>query len=120
MRDFFLLLLIFWLTTLLLPWWALLIPAFLLGTALFEKNSRAFISGFAAAFSAWALQVIYIDIANHSILSSRMAEMFGVGQSWVVILLTALIGGTIGAFGTLLGTRFRLLFNPAQQIHSSS
>jgi len=120
MRDFFLLLLTFWITTLFLPWWALLIFAFILGAALFDKSFLALITGFTAAFSAWGLQVIYIDIANQSILSTRMAELLGVGQSWIVILLTAMIGGIIGGMGTLLGTRFRLLFKPAQQTRSAS
>lgn len=119
MRDFFLLLLTFWLTTLFLPWWALLIPAFILGVALFVKNIPAFLTGFAAGFTAWGLQVLYIDIANQSILSARIAELLGVGQSWIVILLTALIGGIIGALGTLLGTQFRLLFKPGYNVRSA-
>ncbi len=120
MRDFFLLLLTFWLTTLFLPWWALLIPAFIFGAALFDKSFLAFITGLTAGFFAWGLQVIYIDIANQSILSTRMAELLGVGQSWIVILLTALVGGITGGMGTLLGSRFGALIKPAQQERSVS
>jgi len=119
MRDFFLLLLTFWLTTLFLPWWALFIPAFILGAALFVKNNRAFFTGFAAGFSAWGLQVLYIDIANQSILSTRIAELLGVGQSWIVILLTAIIGGIIGALGTLLGSQFRSIVSPGLNVRSA-
>lgn len=120
MRDFFLLLLTFWLTTLFLPWWVLLIPAFLLGAVLFESSLRSTITGFASGFTAWGLQVLYIDFANQSILSSRMAELFGVGSSWFVILITLLIGGILGLFGTLLGCRFRILIKPDHQVKSAS
>jgi len=35
--------------------------------------------------------------------------MLGVGQSWLVILITAFIGGLIGGMGTLLGSQIRQL-----------
>jgi len=112
MRDFFILLLIFWITTLFLPWWALLIPAFLLGAVIFQNSVRAILSGFLAGASAWGIQVLYIDFMNESILSSRIADMLNAGSSSLVILLTALIGGMVCSCGTLLGHRFRKLLQP--------
>ncbi|WP_340105237.1 hypothetical protein [Rhodohalobacter sp. 8-1] len=112
MRNFTLLFFSFWIVTLFLPWWTLLIPAVLLGATLFESSAIAFFTGFISLSAAWAVQALYIDIANESILSGRMAEMLGVGQSWLVILITALIGGLIGGMGTLLGAQIRLLLQP--------
>ncbi|NBC27840.1 MAG: hypothetical protein GVY08_13330 [Bacteroidetes bacterium] len=112
MRNFIILLFCFWIVTLFLPWWTLLIPAVVLGAALFERSVSAFSIGFLSLFAAWLLQVLYIDIANESVLSGRMADMLGVGQSWLVLLLTALIGGLIGGVGTLLGSQIRQLLRP--------
>ncbi len=120
MRDFLLLALTFWLTTLFLPWWALIFPAVLLGAVLFTGSFRAFIIGFASGAAAWGIQVIYIDFANQSVLSSRMADMMGVGSSLMVILITLLIGGLLTALSTLLGTRFRLMLKPRQNARSFS
>lgn len=120
MRDFLLLLFTFWLTTLFLPWWALIFPATLLGATLFTGSIRAFTIGFISGAAAWGIQVIYIDIANRSVLSSRMADMIGVGSSWIVILITMMIAGILTALYTLLGTRFRLMLNPRQNARSFS
>jgi len=112
MRNFILLFFSFWIVSLFLPWWTLLIPAVILGAALFDHSLAAFLLGFVSLFAAWAVQVLYIDIANESILSGRIAEMLGVGQSWIVILITASIGGLIGGMGTLLGSQIRQLLRP--------
>jgi len=109
MRNFGLLFFSFWIVSLFLPWWTLIIPAILLGATLFDRSVAAFLIGFASLFAAWLVQVLYINIANESILSGRIADMLGVGQSWLVILITAFIGGLIGGIGTLLGSQIRQL-----------
>jgi len=120
MRNFILLFFSFWIVTLFLPWWTLLIPAVILGGTLFKSAVSAFFTGFLSLFAAWLVQVLYIDIANESILSGRIAEMLGVGQSWLVLLITAVIGGLIGGLGTLLGAQIRLLLQPDQAKSSST
>ena len=112
MRNFILLFFSFWIVTLFLPWWTLLIPAIVLGATLFSYPQAAFFTGFLSLFAAWFVQVLYIDIANESILSGRIAEMLGVGQGWLVLLITAAIGGLIGGMGTLLGSQIRQLLRP--------
>lgn len=74
--------------------------------------------GFVSLFAAWSVQVLYIDIANESILSGRMAAMMGVDQSWLVILITGVIGGLVGGLGTLLGSQIRQLLRPADARNS--
>lgn len=121
MRNFIFLFFTFWIVSLFLPWWTLLIPAVVLGATLFDHSVSAFLTGFISLFAAWSVQVLYINIANESILSERIAEMLGVGQSWLVILITACIGGLIGGLGTLLGSQIRQLFRPGdtRDIHAA-
>lgn len=118
MRNFIILFFCFWIVSLFFPWWTLLIPAVVLGATLFERSVIAFLVGFISLFAAWSVQIAYIDITNESILSGRMAEMLGVGQSWLVILITALIGGFIGGLGTLLGAQIRQLLRPSDARNS--
>ena len=118
MRNFILLFFTFWIVSLFLPWWTLFIPAIVLGAVFFERSFQAFLIGFFSLFAAWAIQVIYIDIANESILSGRIAEMIGVNQGWIVILITSFIGGLIGGMGTMLGSQFRQLVRP-EKAHTS-
>jgi len=115
MRNFILLFFSFWIVTLFLPWWTLLIPAVVLGAALFNSSPAAFFTGFLSLFAAWFVQVLYIDIANESVLSGRIAEMLGVGQGWLVLLITAAIGGLIGGMGTLFGSQVRQLLSPTHE-----
>jgi len=115
MRNFILLFFTFWIVTLFLPWWTLLIPAVVLGAALFNSSPTAFLTGFLSLFAAWFVQVLYIDIANESVLSGRIAEMLGVGQGWLVLLITAAIGGLIGGMGTLFGSQIRQLLSPTHE-----
>lgn len=112
MRNFFFLLISFWIVTLFLPWWTLFIPAIVLGAALFDRSMIAFFIGFLSLFFAWFLQVLYIDIANESVLSTRISDMMGLGNGFVVLLITGLIGGLIGGVGTLLGAQIRQTLHP--------
>jgi len=114
MRAFVTLFFFCWVITLFLPWWSLLVPAVIVGAWLFEQNLRAFVIGFAAAGLAWFVQALYIHIANDAILSTRMAETLGVGSPWALLLITFIVGGLPGAFGTLLGFRFKRLLQPTE------
>lgn len=113
MRPFFAIFFLCWFFTLFLPWWAMLIPAILLGAWLLEKSLNAFLIGFSAAGMAWFIHVLYIHIANDAILSTRIAETFGVGSPWILLLITFFIGGILGGLGTLLGVQFKHVFRPS-------
>lgn len=65
------------------------------------------------------MQALYIDIANESILSSRIAEMMGIGSHWIILFATFLIAALVGGFATLTGTLFKQVFKPAKTINAS-
>lgn len=112
LKHFFILLISFWLVTLFLPWWALVIPAIFLGAVFFQNSIRAFTLGFLSLSAAWLFQILYIDMLNESILSSRIADMAGLGHSWMIIAITALLGGLLGGTGTLFGSQIRAVLRP--------
>lgn len=119
MRAFLAILFFSWLCTLFLPWWGIVIPCLIFGAWLTEAGGRAFLTGFVAAGLAWFLQALYINIANESILSTRIAEMMGVGSHWVILLATFFIAALIGGAATLTGYFIKTVLKPEKNISAA-
>lgn len=62
--------------------------------------------GFLALFILWSGQALYIHCANDGLLSTRIAEMLGVGSPYLVILITGVLGGLVSGIATLTGSLF--------------
>lgn len=116
MRAFLAILFFSWFLTLFLPWWGIVVPCLIFGAWLIEGGVRAFLIGFFAAGLAWFLQALYIDIANESILSTRIAEMMGVGSHWIILLATFVIAALLGGFATLTGYFLKAVLKPRKEI----
>jgi hypothetical protein len=92
------------LLNLFLPWWSIIIPGLFFGYSFRKKAMPSFGWGFLALFILWGGQAAYIHIQNDGILSSRIAEMLGVGSPLIVIAATAIIGGFVSGLATLTGS----------------
>jgi len=91
-----------------LPWWSIALIAFLVALLIPQRISFAFLSGLLGIFLLWAVLAFWIDIKNNSNLSSKMAELFKLGGSSVLlILVTALLGGLVGGFAAMAGSSLR-------------
>jgi hypothetical protein len=85
-------------------WWTAVIIALVIELALGKRNSTAFFSGFYGVAIPWMILATYIDIKSESILSVRILELFKLPQySFLLIVLTGLIGGIMGGVGSLTG-----------------
>ncbi|HEY0262443.1 MAG TPA: hypothetical protein VGB95_05415 [Chitinophagales bacterium] len=91
------------LAQLLFPWWIIAPVAFVLGYALCKNGGQAFFSAFLAVFLLWAIYALVIDIHNEHILSMRIAELFKLPNSTVLILVTGVVGGLVAGFSALSG-----------------
>ena len=92
-----------------LPWWSLVIAAFLAGTLLPLRAVGIFFSGFLASALVWWLFAFIIDVRNDFLLSGKIADLFSVEYSFVLLLITGLIAGIAGGFGAISGWSFRNL-----------
>jgi cbb3-type cytochrome oxidase subunit 1 len=92
------------LLNLFLPWWSIALPGLVFGYLFNKKGGASFGWGFLALFLLWGGQSLYIHFANHAILSTRIAEMLSVGSPFVVVLITATIGGLVSGLATLTGS----------------
>ena len=81
-----------------------------------KSGLKAFFIGFVATGLAWFFQALYIDIANESILSNRIAEMMGVGSHWIILLATFLIAALLGGVATLTGYFLKAVLKPEREI----
>jgi hypothetical protein len=93
-----------------LPWWSIAIIAFLVALFLPQHIGLGFLSGFLGIFLLWGMMALWIDIKNESILSTKMATLFPLGGSPVlIILVTALVGALVGGFAAMAGNTLSLL-----------
>jgi hypothetical protein len=86
-----------------MPWWIIAIVAF--GAALWKatNGSTAFWSGFLAIMAVWLLMATFTHIRTEGILTSRIAALFSLPASFLLIIVTALIGGLVGGIAALSG-----------------
>ncbi|RYZ23227.1 MAG: hypothetical protein EOO16_05725 [Chitinophagaceae bacterium] len=90
-----------------LPWWSIAIVAFLVGVAIPQRLLRNFLSGFIAIFLLWAGLALWLDIGNEHLLSRKVAELLKLPSSFLLVLVTALVGGLVGGFASLSGGSLR-------------
>lgn len=101
------------------PWWIIFVSAGLVGLLIQDKGFNTFAAGFIAVFVLWFLQSYLIDVANESILSSKIVELFPVVTTPIhLMLVTAFIGGLCGGFAALTGKLFGSIFQMKKVQHT--
>ncbi len=120
MKGFVLVLFFSWLFTLFFPWWGVLIPTFIIGAWYLNGSFNTFLIGFLGAGAAWFFQALYIHFANDGILSSRIADMMGVGSPWIVLLITFFVGALAGGVGSLTGYLLKVNLNKPDEVMEAS
>ena len=91
-----------------LPWWTIAIAAFIAAIIFNQTLGKAFLAGFTGVFLLWAIIALVIDLQNESVLSYKIAQLFPLGGSSILlIMVTALIGGLVGGFAAMAGAALR-------------
>lgn len=91
-----------------LPWWSIAIIAFIIALLIPQGIGRSFVAGFLGIFLLWGLLSLWIDIKNESILSHKIAQLFPLGgSSLLLILITAFVGAMVGGFAAMSGASLR-------------
>ena len=89
-------------------WWVIAIAAFLIALLVHQKAGKAFLSGAIGVFLLWAILAWWIDMKNEHILSKKIAAVLPLGgSSFLLIFVTALIGGLVAGFGAMSGSYLR-------------
>jgi hypothetical protein len=88
-----------------LPWWGFALIALAVSALIPQRPIVAFLSGFLALFLLWGGLAWFLDAANNSILSGKIARILPLGGSSVLlILVTALVGALVGGGAALSGS----------------
>jgi hypothetical protein len=96
-----------------LPWWGIAIAAFLVSAAIPQKPAFSFLSGFLGVFLLWEVLAWWIDNKNNGILSQKVANLFGMGNSSVLlIVITSILGALVAGFAALAGSYLRRIIYP--------
>ena len=96
-----------------LPWWSIALVAFLVALFIDQKPGRTYLTGFAGIFLCWFLLAWWMDTQNDHILSVRIARLLPLhGSSFLLILITGLVGGIIGGLAALCGHFTRSYLQP--------
>jgi membrane protein implicated in regulation of membrane protease activity len=95
-----------------LPWWSIAIAAFIAALVVYQKAGMAFLTGFLALLILWSALALSIDNANESILSARIGELLGIGNSpFLLVIITGFVGGIVAGFAAMTGSYLRRLRN---------
>ena len=95
-----------WILGLWSPYWSLSLVAAVMGFLLKPGAWKALLAGMLAGALLWGFIAWRIDVANASILSTRIGMLFGTGATGMV-LITAALGAILAGLGALLGERIR-------------
>ena len=86
-------------------WWFFAVIAFLVAALIHQKGYKAFLAGFLSLFILWFVLAFWMDFANEGVLYVKIASTLGLGESkWMLLILTAFIGGLIAGFAALSGS----------------
>lgn len=93
-----------------LPWWSIAIAAFVVSLLINQGAGLSYLSAFLGIFILWSVLALLINTANAGILANRVRQLFGIGQSYQLIMLTGFIGGVVAGFSALSANLLRRLF----------
>lgn len=95
-----------------LPWWSVVICAFLVGLLMPTKGINDFLAGFMGVGLLWLIFAWMIDISTESILSEQIAPILSLNSGLALVAITGLVGGIVGGFACLAGSQLRRIFMP--------
>lgn len=73
------------------------------------------IVAFIGVFMVWLTAALIIDGGNNSVLSTRLANIFGLPNGPTFVILTGAVGGLLGAAGAITGYFLHKSFNVSNE-----
>jgi hypothetical protein len=89
-------------------WWVMIVP-FAFCAAAARSGGKAFRTGFFAAGLLWLGISLFLYLTGSGLIATRMARMFGLGKSWLMVFVTALIAAVAAGVSGYAGYSVRAL-----------
>jgi hypothetical protein len=97
-------------------WWWIMIVPFAYGAAAARSGGKAFLTGLAAAGILWLGASLYLFLTGSGLIAARMAAMFKLGDSRLLVLATGLVAALAAGLAGYSGYAVRRLFKaPAKK-----
>jgi len=93
-----------------LPWWAVVLSGFVIGTLIPTSGFNSFLSGFLGIGMLWLIFAFALHNNSDGILTTMVSQIFQLGQPAFILVICALVGGLAGGLGALSGSQFYRLF----------
>jgi len=93
-------------------WWAMIVP-FAYGAAAARSGGKALGTGFSAAGLLWLGTSLFLYLTGSGLIATRMTRMFGLGNSWLMVFVTALVAAVAASVSGYAGYAVRGLFKKA-------
>ncbi|WP_316817466.1 hypothetical protein [Pedobacter nyackensis] len=104
---FIVILILSFLLQMVLPWWIVVIISFVTCGLIGKTGKISLWSPFFAVLLLWTGMALFKSLPNNNVLAVRVAEMLGVKAWWLILALTALLGGFAAAISGFCGYHFR-------------
>ena len=92
------------------PWWGIMVAAILTGYLIPLKKFAIFSIPFLAVFLYWFVYSYWLSNGNDFILAKKIAILLPLnGNPYLLILVTALVGGIAAGIGGIFGRQLRQL-----------
>jgi hypothetical protein len=93
-----------------LPWWAIMLAAFLSGFLIDLKNVKVFLIPFLSIMLLWMTNAFLLSSSNDFTLSTKIANLLRLGGNvFLLTLITGIIGGLAAGFAGITGTLLKRL-----------
>jgi len=90
-------------------WWVMIVP-FAYGAAAARSGWKALGTGFFTAGLLWLGSSLFLYLTGSGLIAARMARMFGLGRSWLMIVATALVAAVAAGISGYAGYAVRAFF----------
>lgn len=95
-----------------LPWWGVMLAAFMVSAIVRLRNTSAFFVPFSAIALFWIVYALVLSSANDFILAEKIAILLPLGGNPIMlILVTGLIGGLAAGVAGVFGNQCRAAFS---------
>ena len=96
-----------------LPWWSIAATSFIVAAFMGQRALLSFFAAFTGVFLLWGVMALLISGNNGHLLAGKVGVlMFKQSSAFLLILITALVGGVVAAFAGLAGYYLRSLISP--------
>jgi hypothetical protein len=111
LTNFIATLIIAFILSLFLPWWSIMLAAFLTAFLMPLKKAAVFIVPFLSVALLWIIQSWILSSTNDYILAKKIATLLPLGGNpFVLMLVSGIIGGLAAGIAAVFGKQCKILF----------